>query len=282
MPTDPLHATPEDPTPDSGPLRQGGTLVIFAALVATFCALFGAGVAFQASRPALIVPALLVFCPPAVWWWRCVWIRWRDRTPLLHSHSVLTGTLGFDLVCTCRGVAPTAFFHPDRGVTGDDPDLFVFLENYTSRQRVVEVRVGPHPGLGLPHPHIADLHLAAGQAAVYRLTLRPDPTLAPGRHDLPVVLRVQGPQGAGRRLPGTRRHLYDIWHTRFAAPFTLEPTGNATMPSATTDELPPPTYVSLASVSEPRSDLHGLQGLAVPAWLKSEHRKAQPPPSHSH
>lgn len=278
MHCDPLHATPEDTTPDSGPRRHGGTFVILAALMATLTAFFGAGLAHEADRPGLVVPALILFGLPSAWWWRCAWVYWHDRTPLPRSHSVLAGTLGFDLICTCRGVASTVFFHPDQASVGDDLELFVFLENYTSRRRTVQVRVGPHAGLGLPRLHSADLHLAAGQTAVYRFTVRSEPTMIAGEHDVPVVLRVHGPEGVGRRLPGTRRPLYDIWHTRFAAPFTLTPAAAETASaSANTPEPPPaPVYVTLASVSDPQPDLHALQDLAVPGWLKAV-RKTTPP-----
>ncbi|HEY9248103.1 MAG TPA: hypothetical protein VIO38_03185, partial [Rariglobus sp.] len=149
-------------------------------------------------------------------------------------------------------VAPTVFFHPDRSTAGADLCLLVFLENYTSRQRIVEVRAGPHPGLGLAVAQSVRLHLSAGQAAVYRWPLRSLPSLAAGSHDLPVVLRVQRPQGAGEWLTGVRRHLYNIWHTRFAVPFTID----ASAGTAATGPLPASSYFTLASVSgdEPRPD----------------------------
>lgn len=262
-----LHTTPEDPTPDAGPRRHGGPGVILAALMAALAALYGAGLAQVAGRPDLLSTTLMLFIVPALWWGRCAWVFWRDRTPLPRSHSVLVGMLGFDLICTCRGVASTVFFHPDRAAAGGDLELFVFMENYTSRRRVVELCIGPHRGLGLATPHHARLHLAAGQAAVYHLTLRASSELKPGQHDLPVSLRAHGPAGVGRRLPNARgQHLYDLWHTRFAAPFEMEAAATV---SAATDPLPPPVYLSLATVGEPRPHLHALQELAVPGWLKS-------------
>ncbi len=261
MHTPPLPATPADPTPDTGPRRRGGPIVLLAALMATLTALFGVGLAHQAARPDLLAAALLVFGLPALWWWAGAVISWRDRTPLPRSHSVLVGVLGYDLICTCRGVAATVFFHPDRVAPAEDLALFVFMENYTSRRRAVEVRVGPHPGLGLLRLHTASLHLAAGQAAVYRMVLRPDAALPPGQHDLPVILRVRSPRGTGRRLPGVPRHLHDIWHTRFAAPFAIEPRPDAAAPVVRSDPVPPPAYVSLASVSETGPRLDALRAL---------------------
>lgn len=249
-----LQAVPLDATPDAGPVRRGGPLVILAALMATLTAFFAAGLCLQYDRHALIAPSLLVFGLPALWWWTGVWQAVRTHVASLpRSHAVLTGALGFDVICTCRGIAPAVFFHPDKSTPGANLSLFVFLENYTSRQRVVEVRIGPHPGLGLPAVLGVRLHLAAGQATAYRWPLQAAPSLAAGVHDLPVVLRVKLPQGVGQWLPGARHHLYDMRHTRFAVPFTLEPAGGAELSAA---PLPSPAYVTLASIGDeaPRLD----------------------------
>ncbi|HEY9249743.1 MAG TPA: hypothetical protein VIO38_11445, partial [Rariglobus sp.] len=144
---------------------------------------------------------------------------------------------------------------------GTDLRLFVFLENYTSRQRMVEVRIGPHPGLGLPEVQSVRLHLAAGQAAAYRWPLRAAPSLAAGIHDLPVVLRVKLPHGVGQWLPGARHHLYDIWHTRFAVPFTLEPAAA----NHSNGPLPPPAYVTLATLGDNAPHLDWLESFIIPA-----------------
>ncbi|MFA6962023.1 MAG: hypothetical protein WC205_14810 [Opitutaceae bacterium] len=257
-----LQTVPPDSTPDAGPVHRSGPLVTLFALMATLTALFATGLCLQYDRPALIAPALLLFGLPALWWWWCAaWQPGRSCATLPRSLRVLTGALGFDLICTCRGVAPTIFFHPDKATAGADLCLLVFLENYTSRQRLVEVRAGPHPGLGLAGVQTVRLHLAAGQAAVYRWPLRPLPSLAAGSHDLPVVLRVQRPQGMGQWLPGSRRHPYNIWHTRFAVPFTLE----ASDKKALGHPLPEAAYLSLASISEKEPRLDVLARLVDPA-----------------
>lgn len=255
-----LHATPPDPTPDAGPVLRSGPLIMLAALMATLTAFFATGLCLQYGRHALIAPSLALFGLPALWWWWCSLQALRSRAVLPRSHRVLAGALGFDLICTCRGVAPTLFFHPDKGPAGTDLRLLVFLENYASRQRIVEVRAGPHPGLGLAGVHVVRLHLAAGQAAVYQWPLRSGPSMAAGAHDLPVVLRVRRPNGMGQWLPGARRHLYNIWHTRLAVPFTVEPSGQ---PAAA--PLPDPVYLSLASVSENEPRLDALSQLVTPA-----------------
>ncbi|MFA6287785.1 MAG: hypothetical protein WC661_10420 [Opitutaceae bacterium] len=252
-----LRPTPPDATPDAGPRRNGGALVFIAAIMASLTAVFAAGICLQLDRPALVAPALILFGLPALWWGGCVWVAARAYPSLPRSHSVLNGALGFDIRCTCHGVASTVFFHPD-GVAADGRlDLLVFLENYTSRQRVAEIRIGPHRGLGLDAPSLVRLHLAAGQAAVYVLPLAVAPGLAAGDHDLPVMLKVSLPAGAGLRLPGARRHLHDLWCPRFAVPFTL-----SSAPLKNSADLPPPVYRSLASVGEPGPRLDALQTVA--------------------
>ena len=256
-----LQAIPPDATPDAGPVRRGGPLIVLAALMATLTAFFAAGLCLQYDRPALIAPALLVFGAAAFWWWASAWQAVRTHVASLpRSHAVLTGALGFDVICTCRGVAPAVFFHPDKGVPGTDLHLFVFLENYTSRQRMVEVRVGPHPGLGLAEVQSVRLHLAAGQATACRWPLRVEPSLAAGVHDLPVVLRVRQPKGVGQWLPGARHHLYDIWHTRFAVPFTLEPAAG----NLSTGPVPFPAYVTLATLGDTAPHLDWLESFIDP------------------
>ncbi|MFH1496284.1 MAG: hypothetical protein ABII82_00525 [Verrucomicrobiota bacterium] len=256
-----LRALPLDTTPDAGPVRHGGPLVVLSALMATLTAFFAAGLCLQYDRPTLVAPALVVFGLPALWWCWCARQAFRAHASLPRSHAVLTGALGFDVICTCRGIAPAVFFHPDKGASGADLRLFVFLENYTSRQRVVEVRIGPHPGLGLPVVQSVRLHLAAGQATTYRWPLRAEPSLVAGMHDLPVVLRVRLPQGVGQWLPGARYHLYDIWHTRLAVPFALEPAAAA--PS--TGPLTPPAYVTLATLGDNAPHLERLESIITPA-----------------
>lgn len=259
----PLQATPVDSTPDSGPRMHSGALVALAASMATLTAFFAAGLCLEFDRPGLAVPAFILFSLPAGWWWYGVWNGLRHRRPAPASHLVLERELGFDLICTCHGVASTVFFHPEHGSGGAQLDLLLFVENYASRQRIAEFKVGPHAGLGLSGARVLRLHLAAGQAAVYRLSLRAGTTLRAGEHDLPVVLHVQCPAGVGRRLSGQQKPLYDIGRTRFAAPFTIdkEPAASSAESAA---PLPPDAYLSLASVSEPHPRLDVLQTLVTP------------------
>jgi hypothetical protein len=175
------------------------------------------------------------------------------------SHSLLAGTLGFDFVCTSKKVAVTAFFFPDKIQAGTDTKLLIFLENYASRQRVVNIRILRHTGLGLPKKQNLRLHLTAGQAAVYEMPVRVAADISPGPHSLPVVIQVDMPAGQGRRLPGARKHLYDIRRFRYAAPFDVEPAPETKTTSPDTQTLPPPSYRTLASVDEPYPKVEVLQ-----------------------
>lgn len=234
-------------------------------------AFFAAGLCLQSDRPGLAAPAFLIFAAPAVWWWSAVWSAMRDRTPVPRSHNVLAAELGFDLVCTCHGVAVSAFFYPDQGRPGDEFDLLLFLENRTTRQRVVHARVGPHALLGLREPLTLKLHLAPGQAAVYRLPLLSDRKIAAGEHDLPLDICVARPAGAGRLLSGLGRSPHDLWHIHIAAPFTVagEPAPDAA------GDLAQPAYLSLASIGEQRPRLEALHTLATTAWDRSPSAEGQ-------
>ncbi len=252
-----LHATPSDRTPDSGPRRQGGPLVLLLALMATLTAAFAVGLGYKFNGPSLGIAGAIIFGLVAAWLWSRLWMSRKPHRPTLRSHSVLAGVLGFDLVCTCRGVAATAFFCPDRVAGGDLLEALVFLENYTSRQRIARLRIGPHASLGLAEPRVVQLHLAAGQAAVFRLPLRVDASTPCGIHDLPILLRVLAPTGFGSFLPGTGRHFYDAWRVWFATPCTVEIAPERPLLTA---EIPPASYHTLASVSDsaPHLDAVGL------------------------
>lgn len=257
-----LHATPSDRTPDSGPRRHGGPLVLLLALMATLSMAFAVGLGYEFNRPTIGISGAILFGLVAAWLWSRLWLSRKPIGSMLRSHSVLTGVLGFDLVCTCRGVAATAFFCPDRITGGDSLEALVFLENYTSRQRIARLKVGPHVDLGLFEPRVVQLHLAAGQATVFRLPLRVDANARCGTHDLPILLRVLATTGFGSFLPGTRHHFYDAWRVWFATPFTVETA--CERPSLTT-EVPPPSYHTLASVSDsvPHLDVVGLLASAA-------------------
>ncbi|AHF91946.1 hypothetical protein OPIT5_18700 [Opitutaceae bacterium TAV5] len=258
---EPVHAVP-----DTGPYHRGGWPVAFLSLLATLMAIAGASLVGR-HHPAFAWIPVLVFGLPAFRGWWCVWKAWRDRSPLPRSHSVLAGTLGFDLKCTGCGVAATAFFLHDKVPAGGVTRLLIFFENYTSRQRLVQVRILRHPGLGLAEKTKLRLHLSAGQAAVYELPLQVAPDLASGHHLLPVIIQVSRPNGRGARLPGSRRLLGNLRRFRYAAPFEVTPLPATPerVAGAASGPLPPPAFLTLASVDEPYPRLEVLQKIIADA-----------------
>jgi hypothetical protein len=256
----PLVAEPADPTADIGPRHRGGPLAFF---VAIFCAFSAVGAILLLWRDGYHHPAFLgalLFGAAALWSSWCLIEHFRHHASLPRSQSVLTDVLGFDILSTCHDVAATVFFEPDCMVTGAPTHFFCFVENYASRRRIARFRIGPHPGLGLNEEQNVSLHLAAGQAAVYAVPLAIAPTLPAGEHDLPITLKVDRPTGSGVRLPGTRRHLYDLWTVHFAVPFTL--TSAPDGPRAPVALSPRNArFLSLASASESEPRLAALQTL---------------------
>ncbi|MDR2675349.1 MAG: hypothetical protein LBC18_10945 [Opitutaceae bacterium] len=262
-----LKTETPDLTPDSGPVCRGGMKAAFYSIVALFAgvvsiALLLRHAAVHARTPATVffgIPAAVFLCLAAWGFWK-VYSAWRaTRNDAPYSRAVLAGELGFDLLCTCRDVVAAAFFLPDSTRRGGTMRLLVFLENYASRHRVANLRLGHLPGLGRPEATLTRLHLAAGQAAVYCLPVRVSPGLAPGNHHLSVRLWMDCPSGAGQRLPGSRRHMFDARMTRIAAPFDV---AEDMAPSAEADApLPAPRYISLASVSEPAPRMGELLAL---------------------
>lgn len=260
----PLETASADRTPDSGPVHRGGPFTWFVALACGFAAIGAALLLRQQDRfaPALLCSA--VFGATSLYAIWCLVEHLRHRTALPRSHAVLSDALGFEIHCTCHDVAATVFFLPDETTAGATTRLLCFVENYSSRHRIARFRIGPHRHLGLEETQSLALQLAPGQAAVYSLPLLVSPDLAPGEHDLPVTLHVQCPSGSGVLLPGARRHLYDVWTARFAAPFTV-PDAPRTLPSF---PLPAPEFISLASVSDPAPRLDSLTALIRPADLR--------------
>lgn len=247
-PTEILRTETPDGTPDSGPRHRGDTRIWFCAL-ATFILGAAFTVLMYGAYPLFFwVPILVLGIPCAL----SVWSIFRanrdyNRHPP-QSHSILAGELGFDLLSTTRGVAATAFFAPDAIVHGGTTTLLLFMENYTSRQRIVKARFGHLPGIGRPEATFVRLHLAAGQAAVYEMTVRATADISTGNHRLSVMLDVEQPEGAGQRLPGARKHMYDVLIARFAAPLEIV-TGR---PESLENDapLPAPRYHLIASASE--------------------------------
>ena len=252
-----LETVPPDPTPDAGPRHRGGPFAYFVALLFGLTALGGGLVLAQAGRIGWAVACLAVCGAIAVRAGACVAEHFRHRAALPRLHAVLADVLAFRIHCTCRDVAATAFFDPDTVAAGSAARLLCFLENYASRQRIVHLRIGPHPALGLTEPHTVELRLAPGQAAVYVLPLVVSRSLAAGEHDLPVTITTHKPDGTGARLPGARRHLYDLWTVHLAAPFTVAT--DASAPALALNE--PPRFLSLASVSDKEPRLDALQFL---------------------
>ncbi|HVU25005.1 MAG TPA: hypothetical protein VHE13_12840 [Opitutus sp.] len=253
-----LETIPPDPTPDAGPRYRGGPFAYFVALTFGLTALGGGLLLAQNGRPGWAVAFLVLFGTIALRALACLLEHFRHRASLPRLHAVLTDVLAFRIHCTCRDVAATVFLDFDQLPAGGATRLLCFAENYASRRRIVRLRIGPHAALGLPAPHRVDLHLAAGQAAVYVLPLVVAPTLASGEHDLPVTVEVRKPAGTGVRLPGARRHLYDLWTVHFAAPFTVA-AASAQRPA---DPPMHPQFIALASVSEAQPRLDALQALA--------------------
>ncbi len=208
-------------------------------------------------HPVLALIPALALGGPSVWGWWCVWRAARDKSPLPRPHSLLAGTLGFDLACTVRDVAVAAFFLDDRVPSGGVTRLLVFLENYASRRRIVLMRIGRHQGLGLPQDQDLALHLLPGEAAVYALPLRVSKDSAAGHHALPLTIRVRRPRGNGVRLPGARRHLYNIWCYHYTVPFEVWRCPLADAPGR--QPLPAPSYLVLASPGREQPRLEALQ-----------------------
>lgn len=257
-----LHTETPDRTADMGPRQRGDTVVWFWTIVSGLAAIALSVLAYhQAVTPALcLLPlvALGVPCAFGVW---CIYKTHADRAANApKSHNVLAGELGFDLLCTCRGVAATAFFVPDSVAHGGKMELLLFLENYMSRQRVVTARFGHLPGLKRPEATYVRLYLAPGQAAVYSLPVEVASDITSGFHRLSVTLGAEQPEGVGQRLEGTRARLRSMRVVRFAAPFELE-AGRRPEAHETQIELGKPRYLSLASVSEKQPDLERLHAL---------------------
>jgi hypothetical protein len=260
--TQPLRTEPADPTPDHGPSHRGGPSALFFAI---FCAFSAAGILLLFWREGMRLWAILgafAFGSAASYACWCLVEHWRSRHITLRSHLVLTGTLAFDIRCTCRDVAATVFFEPDQIAPGATSQLLCFIENYGCRRRIARFRIGPHAPLGLAQATEVALELAPGQAAVYALPLTIAASLPPGEHDLPIELKVDKPNGTGARLPNAPRHLHDLWKVHFAAPFTV-PTA-ADYPPHAPAPLLRPRFISLASASAPVPDLSPLADLIQP------------------
>ncbi|MDR1789892.1 MAG: hypothetical protein LBR12_06100 [Opitutaceae bacterium] len=252
-----LRTETPDNTPDSGPRQHAGAIGV----VLTIIALLAAGTLSLLCRenepaaPWFWVPLAVLGAPGLFGLWRII-AEYRGRVATPASQSVLSGELGFDILCTCRGVAATTFFQPDALVPGGTARLLLFLENYTSRQRVIVARFGHLESLGRPRQTYARLHLAAGQTAVYALPVVSTEDIEPGFHRLSVTLRAELPTGYGQRLAGARRHAHDMLTVRFAAPFEVKtpPVTAAAAPADAPGQAAAPRYIALSSAGKP--DVH--------------------------
>lgn len=254
-PSNTLFTETPDRTPDVGPTHRGDTKVWFWTIVAGIAAIALTVVGWNVVPWACWMPLVALGIPCAYGAWS-IYRTHVDRVEVPRSHVVLSGELGFDLLATCRGVASTAFFAPDSIVHGGETKLFLFLENYMSRHRVVTVRFGHLPGIGRPDATYVKLHLAAGQAAVYVMPVRTQPDITPGFHRLSVQVTVAQPTGVGQRLRASRTRIRDMHMLRFAAPFELA-TGRPETASLQKDSGKP-RYISLASASEKEPSLDRL------------------------
>lgn len=247
-----------DATADAGPMRRGTLKVFLFTVLGSIVALaviIAGGLVHEKVAPAVwglggVALAL------SLWGWWIIYSGWRGHVKVPKSHGVLGGELGFDVLFTCRGVAATVFFVKDRVKAGEQLNLMIFLENYMSRQRVVRARIGALAGVGRPEREMLQLHLAAGQAAVYVLPMRAAGAIEEGMHRVTVTMHVEAPNGVGQRLQGTRVRIFDIPTCRFAAPFKVD--GKS---EAAAVELPKGRYLMLGSVSEKAPRLEGLEAL---------------------
>ncbi|MDR1010191.1 MAG: hypothetical protein LBM04_03505 [Opitutaceae bacterium] len=248
-----------DRTTDAGPTKRADTPVWFFTIVLGVAAVALTALGVQ-TKPALSWIPIVALGLPCVYGIWSIHASYRDRVAAPKSHNVLAGELGFDLLATCRGVVATAFFVPDSLGRSGHTALYLFLENYMSRHRVVHVRFGHLPCIGRPEATYETFHLAAGQAAVYTMPVRAKPDIATGYHRLSVQITVDQPAGVGQKLAGARLRIHDMHKLRFAAPFELA----AGRPETTEDQpaLPKPRYVSLASISEKEPNIERLHDLA--------------------
>ncbi len=255
-----LKSEPPDLTPDLGPKHRGGPFALF---MASFSMISAAGIIlllWREDHHPLAAFGALLFAGSAIWAIACIVEHIRHHSVLPRSHAVLTSKLGFDIHCTCRDVAATVFFVPDKLRQGEETLLCCFVENYSSRRRIAHFRIGPHPGAGIGEELSVSLELAAGQAAAYLLPLCLAHSLGEGCHDLPVTLKVDKPTGTGVLLPGMRRHLYDLWKVRFAVPFMVD-ANSASRSVSLMKSIGKARYLSLASVSEAEPRLDELDRL---------------------
>lgn len=254
-----VKALPADPTPDSGPLHRGGPLAFVTAIS---CALLTLGLVLALFKDGLTSTAFVCM---GLFILGLLLVVWRFVTLLKHqgqlprSHSVLADHLGFRIDFTCHDVAMAAFLYPDELSAGSDAKLLCFVENYSSRQRIADFIIGPHPKLGLQEARKLCLHLAAGQAAVHLLPLKIASDMAPGTHDLPISLRIRKPTGTGNLLPGAKRHLHNLWSVHYATPFKILEKDASTPAAAANAQALNAQYLSLGSVSEQAPRFEELQ-----------------------
>lgn len=244
---DTFRTDPIDPTVDFGPRFRGGPFALFVAFFGAFSAA-GIGVILWQEGYRVVGGAIALLLGGLASWacWMVI-MRLRDRAPRRSAHAVLADVLGFEILCTCRDVAATAFLAPDNLKPGARATLLIFVENYASRRRVAHFDFGPHQALGLRERQHVSLELAAGQAAVFSVPLAITANAGPGEHDLPMTLQVERPNGAGLRLRAPHRHLHNIWKMHFAVPFTLVPQTEAT-PDAVRS-MGEPRFIALASLN---------------------------------
>ena len=253
-----LEAQPKDLSQDFGPTHRGDMPVAFWTIVSILIAISGYMLAMRYGHTALAIILAIVFGLLGLWGIWCIAESLihdvsKDKAPF--SHSLLAGELGFDLPFTCGNVAMTAFFMPDKISPGGRTTLMLFMENYSSRQRAVHVRVGRLPSLNRMEREMLHLKLAAGQAAVYVLPMRAAMDITPGDHRLTLTILVNTVTGEGQRLSRARTRFLNIKKCRLATPIEVleKPADMDTTP------LPAPRYLTLASINEKAPNIEVLE-----------------------
>ncbi len=195
-----LTAEPAETIWDTGPKHRGGPLRWFLALSFSFFCL-PLLLAWNAEKDAGILAVALIFALLAAWAWWGIISSFKTGEPVpLVSPLLLQDHLKFIIPRSFNDVALTAFFRPDKPAVGGATCLLLFLENYSSRRRLVKVRLGKSAALVPAANHELALLLAPGQAAVYRCPFQLYPNVRAGDYEVKLRFSIKAPKGQGRTL----------------------------------------------------------------------------------
>jgi hypothetical protein len=249
-----LTAEPAETIWDTGPKHRGGPLMWLLALMTTFFSLT-LFVAWIDDHNAAMLVFLLIVAPFASWaWWAIFSSRTpKGETPLFSTH-LLHEHLKFIIPRTFNDVAITAFFRPDKPRSGDAICLLVFLENFSSRRRLVKIKLGKSAALVLPPATELGLLLAPGQAAVYRCPLQLYPATHAGDYEILLRFAIKSPRGQGRMLQSAsgRKMPSGNQISVSSASYWLSPGFTVVAgESVTAQPLAEPAFLSLASPVTP-------------------------------